>query len=289
MLYLSKSDKAPFLHNVRVSQLSLYARAWHHAITSYQKPGPIRKADSFIIGCGMNARFAVGVIEEHMDNLRKFKASNRTVLEPNRRCKEVNDIMALLEGEHHIYLKGEPGVGKTELVDFFLKGKKYWKGGEPSSFLFGTLPDEVDYIWFEDFDVVKYHGNLINILSLMDFKETGVSKKCVDDRVILSRAKFIFTSNYNIGNFYNMFLRRVKVFEVSHQLYSCAGCNPDYIPDNQLGLFDISGGQMLIDLENFNGYSNFTLDLSDENARDGFDGLSNIMTTEEQERFFDSM
>jgi hypothetical protein len=112
----------------------------------YQKPGLIRKADPFIVGCCINSQFAVGIVEEHTDNLRKYKVNQRQVLDPNRRCKEVNDLLGLLEGDKHVYVKGEPGVGKTELIDYFLKGKKYWKAGEPSPFLFGNLPDDVDFI-----------------------------------------------------------------------------------------------------------------------------------------------
>jgi hypothetical protein len=63
----------------------------------------------------------------------------------------------------------------------------------------------------------------------------------------------------------------------------CTGCAPNYIPDNQLGLFDLDGQQLLIDLER--DAANFTLDLSDENARDG---LNNIMTPQEIEEFFET-
>jgi hypothetical protein len=66
---------------------------------------------------------------------------------------------------------------------------------------------------------------------------------------------------------------------------------PPAIPDNQLGLFDINGEQMLIDLAAHS--PTFTLDLSDENAgtssRFGDIGLDNIINDEEIEQFLETM
>jgi hypothetical protein len=199
--------------------LSLYSRAWYGAKTQYKYPQPINKADPFIISCGQNARFAIGVIEEHMQQLRKKIADNRHKYERNRRCKITNDILLALEETKHVYIQGEPGLGKTELIDSFLQGKNYWKAGEPSSFLFGTLPDKTDFVWFEDFDLTKYSQNITNLLSLMDGKETSVSRKCVDDKIITLNTKFIFTSNYDIPNQFFMFNRRVTQINVGHRMY----------------------------------------------------------------------
>lgn len=80
-----------------------------------------------------------------------------------------------------------------------------------------------------------------------------------------------------------MFNRRVTQINFGHRMYECTGCAPNYIPDNQLGLFGLDGQQLLIDLER--DPANFTLDLSDENARDG---LNNIMTPQEIEEFFET-
>jgi len=181
LIYLSKEDTHPFVYNVRVSQLSLFARAWHHAKTTYRTPRPINRQDEFIVRCGQNARFAIGICEEHVQNLRQQQANDRLLYAPNVICNVVNDILLALESSNHVYTYGEPGLGKTELVDWFLRGKKYWKAGEPSNFLFGTLPDQVDYIWFEDFKLDKYLPYLSTLLSLMDKKEVTVSRKGVDD------------------------------------------------------------------------------------------------------------
>jgi len=126
---------------------------------------------------------------------------------------------------------------------------------------------------------------LNNILSLMDGKECTISKKGVDDKTIISKAKFIFISNYPIPTKYPMFSRRIQHLYIDHAMHTCTGCGPPYIPDNQLGLFDVNGEQILIDLQNnsLNENPNFTLDLSDENAHDQF-----ILTPEEIDSFFSS-
>lgn len=210
------------MHNVRVSELSLYARAWHHAKSVYRTIRPIDKSDPFLIGLGQYQRFGISIIEQHLANLRKKEADERRVFEPNRRCQITRNILeALDDGVSHLYIVGTPGIGKTEVVDWYLKGRKYWKAGEPSNFLFGTLTDKLEFIWFEDFDLMKYNGHLNSLLSLMDHKETTISRKGCDDRTIISPARFIFISNYQIPCDYPMFQRRLKIIQVDHQLWNC--------------------------------------------------------------------
>lgn len=131
------------------------------------------RSDPFLVSLGQNSRFGVGICEEHMTELRRRQADVRNILEPNRRCTFTNDILGVLDSLQHLYIEGPPGVGKTELIDYFLRGKRYWKAGEPSAFLFGTLNETFEYIWFEDFEMVKYGSHLNNLLSLMDGKEVG--------------------------------------------------------------------------------------------------------------------
>jgi len=72
------------------------------------------------------------------------------------------------------------------------------------------------------------------------------------------------------------------------------GCTPNYIPDNQLGCFDMNGDELLIDLDQ--AAQNFILDLTEENAHDGQvhvsrfvnTRLNNIVTHDEIEQFFES-
>lgn len=221
LLYISKEDKCPFLFGVRISELSLYARAWHHAKSTYKTLRPIDKSDPFLVGLGQYQRFGLQIIEQHLTDLREKAANARPVMAPNERCQITRELLGALEGVKHLYIVGSPGNGKTEVVDWYLRGKNYWKAGEPSSFLFGTLPDKVDYIWFEDFDMFKYGGHLNNLLSLMDHKETTISRKGVDDRTVICPARFVFISNFNVPSDYPMFQRRVQVVNVNHKMYNC--------------------------------------------------------------------
>ena len=246
IIYLSKDDYCPYLIGVRVSELSLYARAKHHAKNYYRTIRPIDKSDPFIVGSGQNSRFVIGIIEEHFQELRRVRAINRLTYTPNMQCGVVRDI---LENMAHIYIEGPPGYGKTELIDHLVKSKKVWKAGEPSNFLFGTLDESYEIIWFEDFHMLKYDSHLSTILSLMDSKLATISKKGCDDRTIIFKGRFIFTSNFPIGD-YPMLRRRVTEIYTNHQLYSCLGCRPDYVPPQQY--FDITGGELLLDIDNLN-------------------------------------
>lgn len=220
LVYLSKDDYCPFLHNVRVSELSLFARSKHHAKTTYRYPRRIARDDGFIIAAGQNSRFVIGVIEEHIAELRRRRDHSRTRIEPNRRCDITNDVLSTLQ---HLYLEGPPGYGKTELIDFCIQGQRVWKCGEPSQFMFGTLTEEFNVILFEDFDIEKYKPYMSTILSLMDSKPVTISKKYEDDKTLVIRAQFIFTSNFPIGS-NEHFRRRVKEVYVQHKMFECLGC-----------------------------------------------------------------
>ncbi len=125
-----------------VSRPSLFARAWYHTKTTYRYPQPLTKADAFIVSCGQNARFALPIMEQQCELLRNKKNDERMKFQPNHRCNTFTNILLAFQGDKHTYIQGEPGLGKIELVDNFLTGKHYWKAGEPSGFLFGTLPEK---------------------------------------------------------------------------------------------------------------------------------------------------
>jgi hypothetical protein len=284
ILYITKYEKAPYLYNVRVSECSLYTRAWHHAITTYNKSEKIQYSHPFLVSSGIaNYRFVTGIIQEHMDSLTQKILTNRPTLtirppfrlhphyaiyiKVNQTCRYTHDISTAITSMQNIYIEGPPGYGKTELIDTLTKGRKIFKAGCNSNFMWGGLREDIDIIWFEDFSLENYKGNIETILSLMDKKETTVSEKGKNDRTIYYTGQFIFISNYPIPIGEERFQRRIKHHYINHKIYECKGCRPDYIPDNQLGLFDINGDQLMLDLDEMG--ANFTLDISDENANDG--------------------
>lgn len=240
LIYLSKEDYHPFLFNVRVCELSLYARAKHHAKTAYSGRRSVRKDDPFIVSCGQNARFVIGIIESEIQTNRDRVIANRPGYEFNRRCNVSNEIISSIE---HLYIEGPPGYGKTELIDALSRNYRVWKAGEPSYFMFGTLSEEYDLVWFEDFDITKYGLLMSTLLSLMDHKPVTLSKKHEDDRTILFNGRFIFTSNYPIGDNQH-FYRRIKHFYIEHKIHECLGCVSDMVP-----VGDVDPRQALMDIE----------------------------------------
>lgn len=240
LIYLSKEDFHPFLFNVRVCELSLYARAKHHAKVNYNARRSVRRDDPFIVSTGNNSRFVVGIIEEEIQRKRDHVIANRPLFGFNRRCNVSNEIIASTE---HLYIEGPPGYGKTELVDAMLRQFKVWKAGEPSYFMFGTLNEDYDVIWFEDFDITKMGLMMSTLLSLMDGKPCTISRKHEDDKTILFAGRFIFTSNYPIGDNPH-FRRRIKHVYVQHKLHECLGCVSDVVP-----VTDVDSRAILNDIE----------------------------------------
>jgi hypothetical protein len=120
----------------------------------------------------------------------------------------------------------------------------------------------------------------------MDKKETTISRKFVDNKTIIPCARFIFTSNFSIPELFKIFERRMSVIDVEHFMWNSGGCRTSYIPDNQLGLFDLSDEQLIEQLDIM--AQDFTLDLiSDEYTRQGasspdLGGLDNIMIREKK-------
>jgi len=267
LIYLSKEDYHPFLFNVRVCELSLFARAKHHAKTNYGNRRSIRRDDPFIVSTGNNSRFVVGIIEHEIQEKRDHIIANRPLFGFNRRCNVSNEIIASTE---HLYIEGPPGYGKTELVDSMLRQMKVWKSGEPSYFMFGTLNEDYDTVWFEDFDITKMGLMMSTLLSLMDGKPCTISRKHEDDKTILFKGRFIFTSNYPIGP-NDHFRRRVKSIYVQHKMHDCLGCVSDVVP-----VTNVDSRAILNDIE----------ELLSGDFNDLFNEEQGVTETEEERSFF---
>ena len=248
--YLSKEDSHPFLFNIPVSKLSLYARAWHHAKTTYRTIRPVDQADPFLIGLGFHRRFALDIIEEHIKQMRDRVNINRPRFFINTHCEQVNNFIGFFYNDNkHLYLQGAPGFGKTELVDALLAGKKYYKFNDINDFVFGNLHEGFDFIWFEDFDYFKWEKYSSTVLSLMDGKQVNIRQKYLADRVLSISARFIFTSNFFVSTTPDFFQRRVIDCSWNHSAVDCTCGQPPVVEDVIIPVND-SFDQFLRAMEN---------------------------------------
>lgn len=224
LIYISKEDYFPYMFNVRVSELSLYARAQHHIKNKYRRPDNVDKADYFMVAAGNFRNVCIDMANKHMDDLREKVQMERPTLEPNMSCWLVRSIYnRFLKGEH-LYIYGLPGLGKTELIDRLISKKKVWKAGANDRFMFGTLHEGYEIILFEDFKPFDHEKYLSTTLSIMDKKPVTLSEKGKNDCTKMFNAQVIFVSNETIPSCMSMLERRVQFFCVDHKMYDCVAC-----------------------------------------------------------------
>jgi hypothetical protein len=224
LIYLSKGDKCPYLYNILVKDLSLFARANYHLVTKYREPGVIDRADHFMIGAGNFRNVILDLAENHMERLREKKHDARVTLEPNMSCWLTRSIFHSLVNREHVYIFGLPGLGKTELVDRFIQRFKTFRVGATDRFMFGGLNESHKVILFEDFKPFEHEKMLPTVLSIMDKKPVSISAKYATDCTKMFDAQVIFVSNEPIPSCMSMLERRVKFFCVDHKLYDCVTC-----------------------------------------------------------------
>lgn len=224
LLYITKEDYCPFMYNVRVSELSLYARAKYHIKNVYKKPGKIDKADHFMVAAGNFRNVVVDMANNHMEELREKVAADRLTFEPNMQCWLVRSIFKRFLQGQHLYIFGLPGLGKTELIDRFIINKKVWRAGANDRFMYGTLDESYDIILFEDFRPFEHEKFLSTTLSIMDKKPVTLSEKGKNDVTKMIRSQVIFVSNEVIPSCMSMLERRVEFFSVDHKMFDCISC-----------------------------------------------------------------
>lgn len=229
--YLSKEDRSPLLFNVPVSKLSLFARAWHHAKTTYRKIRPIDLADPFIISCGPHYKMAVNVIECHLKEMRDYMNLSRPRLSMNPFCNQVDSCYNVLNDGKHLYLESPPGYGKSEFIDDYLKDKVYFKVNDQNQYCFAGLQESHEFLWFEDFDYEKWKNVSSTILSIMDGKQVSLQAKYLPDRLTSFKLQVIFTSNYVLGATPEFMQRRVIHQYWNHHVANCVCGAPGDIDD----------------------------------------------------------
>lgn len=223
--YITKSDGAPFLFNVSVSECSLFARAQNHIKNKYKRPSPIDTADDFMVSAGNFRNVIIDMANRHVKKLRCELQAQRTSFEPNMECWFTRHVYKCLLDNKHIYLYGPPGVGKTETVDRIVKSFSTWRSNQNDKWMFGTLEENHRYAVFEDFDLYGF-SQLPTLLSIMDGKPVSISEKYKNDEIKMFSVCCIFISNYTLCNTSPLY-RRVSYIDVTHKMYECLGCTEE--------------------------------------------------------------
>lgn len=224
LMYITKEDGNPYLKNVRVSELSLFARAQNHIKTKYKKPTKVDRADHFMVAAGNYRNVCLDMASNHIQNLREKVDQSRETMAPNMQCWLTRAIYSALVRGDHVYLYGMPGVGKSQLVDRFIHGSKVWRSGHPDRFMFSELDESVKICLFDDFQPVEHVAYLPRIQAMMDKLPVTVSAKGLPDQTRLIQAQFIFVSNENIPSAMQSLERRVSYFNVDHRMHDCIAC-----------------------------------------------------------------
>lgn len=222
IIYCTKGDGHPFLYNVGISECSLYARSNNHIKNKYKRPMPIDTADDFMFAAGNFRNVVIEMANNHCKRLRNDLQNDRAVMDPNMLCGYSRKIYNSFINGKHLFIYGQPGVGKTELIDSLVKPKKTWRAGAVDRFMFGTLTEYDEVALFEDFDLNNF-SQLAVLLSVMDGKPVAICQKFKDDEIRMFSAKCIFISNYMLSDASPLY-RRVTYVCVSHKIYECEKC-----------------------------------------------------------------
>lgn len=220
--YISKSDGCPYLFNISVAELSLYARANHYITTKYKRPMPVDASDAFMVSAGNFRNVCVDMAQQHVKRLRSDIQSKRETFDANMRCAYVRKVYADILLGKHLYIYGSPGVGKTELIDGIVKLRKTWRTCSNDKWMFGTLKEDDEFAVMEDFDLLGF-TQLPVLLSVMDRKPVSISEKYKNDETKMFSCAVIFISNYMLCSSSPLH-RRVSYIEIPHKLFDCTSC-----------------------------------------------------------------
>lgn len=224
LLYITKEDGHPYMKNVRVSELALWARTNNYLKVKYRHPGKIDRADHFMVAAGNFRNVVLDVAANHMKSLREKEESNRITMAPNMQCWLTRAIYNSYLNGDHLYLFGLPGLGKSQLVDRLIHGVKVWRAGHPDRFMFSELDEEHKVCLFDDFQPMENACHIPRIQAMMDKLPVTVSIKGQADQTRLIKAQFIFVSNEPIPSQMMSLERRVKFFCIDHKMYECVTC-----------------------------------------------------------------
>ncbi|CAF1506761.1 unnamed protein product, partial [Didymodactylos carnosus] len=184
---------------------------------------PVRKAVR-IDECSFGVQLCDHVENHYLGRYRNEIVEQRDAVLPNVLCGFTMRFNYWFDSKKgHMYMWRVPGIGKTELADFLMKGEKVWRPSTVNQYMWSGLTEEHEYVWFEDFRLVNYRSEISRLLSLMDGKPVSIQGKYKEDQLIVTKARFLFTSNEQDDVNYPEFSRRVEVLGVDHQMFCCPG------------------------------------------------------------------
>jgi hypothetical protein len=176
--YISKEDDYP-LHNVPVSKLSFRAQALHWGRSCIE----FSLLDPFVVQYRHMYKY---LRELHAEiRLRDPERGRNSRL---RRHETVwggwqsdvvlwwNDWIRFGSAVRSLYLWGEPGSGKSSVIESITRGLRRYQP-VPGQFFFGDYV-VADVIVFEEFSEERFHGNWSQLKRVLECKTLGVDVKC---------------------------------------------------------------------------------------------------------------
>lgn len=230
--YISKVDWCPYMKGVKYTELCLYAKTKQFACREYNTIKTVKPTDPFFVNAGNFKRVCQEVCEDHVQGLMMKEKKAKVHHAANLECKCVTDIVYTYRNNDNMYIYGDAGVGKTELIEGLIKDRVVFRPGNLNKFMFGSMPLDVEVILFEDWswplEKKDDPDNMFyRLLSIMDHKPVCIEKKGKDTiEIYVPRVQCIFLSNERIPAMKDMFERRCRCFNIpyKHKLYECNCC-----------------------------------------------------------------
>jgi hypothetical protein len=230
--YITKEDQFPYYKNVDYTEFSMACKAKQHAVMNYRSANDhVNGSAAFFVNAGNFKRIFQEVAEDHIRELQQVIKKQKVYHGVNSQCKCQTDIVQMFNNGDNIYIRGDPGIGKSELIESLIQPKKVFRAGGLNRFMFGSIRNDVEVILFEDFvwpnsDNPDRDNMMSRILSIMDGKDVPIEKKGKDTYEFIKdhHVQCIFLSNEFIPAGKEMFERRCRHFNLYCPFKDCLQC-----------------------------------------------------------------
>jgi hypothetical protein len=251
-MYITKSDCEPYIYgNINSENLSLYCKTYLYTkniLPCHTLHPPA--GDSFIFNSGHWSNKVTNLMNHFLQSNRSLWNKNKVTYPINQQCPIVQDLEYIILQNvkrnrnicttatqdpilcpRHIYIYGDPGLGKTEVVDSILSSQPELQnvnvvtpeGWGP--FMFNSLVPTTDVLLFDDFSYTPATGesHLRTLLAILDSKLTSVQVKHQNSHPLVYHLCGVFISNFNIPDHLFMLNRRCETIYIDHKIQDCKG------------------------------------------------------------------